>query len=78
MSKAGSESNTSKAAAAIDIGKFKDQIVPVEVDDVYVKDGKKITSLARPQSAVFGSLANPVIQATQAAQATQTGLFRYT
>tara|TARA_B100000989_G_scaffold61068_1_gene41998 strand:- start:1469 stop:2638 length:1170 start_codon:yes stop_codon:yes gene_type:complete len=33
-----------KAAAAIDIGKFKDQIVPVEVDDVYVKDGKKITS----------------------------------
>ena len=33
-----------KAAAAIDEGKFKDQIVPVEVDDVYVKDGKKITS----------------------------------
>ena len=33
-----------KAAAAIDKGKFKDQIVPVEVDDVYVKDGKKITS----------------------------------
>ena len=33
-----------KAAAAIDEGKFKDQIVPVEVDDVYVEDGKKITS----------------------------------
>jgi len=33
-----------KAAAAIDEGKFKDQIVPVEVDDVYVKDEKKITS----------------------------------
>ena len=33
-----------KAAAAIDEGKFKDQIVPIEVDDVYVKDGKKITS----------------------------------
>ena len=33
-----------KAAAAIDEGKFKNQIVPVEVDDVYVKDGKKITS----------------------------------
>ena len=33
-----------KAAIAIDKGKFKDQIVPIEVDDVYVKDGKKITS----------------------------------
>tara|TARA_B100000989_G_scaffold270786_1_gene227126 strand:- start:32 stop:1201 length:1170 start_codon:yes stop_codon:yes gene_type:complete len=33
-----------KAAVAIDKGKFKDQIVPIEVDDVYVKDGKKITS----------------------------------
>jgi acetyl-CoA acyltransferase len=33
-----------KAAAAIDSGKFNDQIVPVEVEDVFVKDGKKITS----------------------------------
>ncbi|MEK9567224.1 MAG: acetyl-CoA C-acyltransferase [Flavobacteriaceae bacterium] len=33
-----------KAAAAIDAGKFKDQIVPVEVEDVFVKDGKKITA----------------------------------
>lgn len=33
-----------KAAAAIDGGKFKNQIVPVEVEDVFFKDGKKITS----------------------------------
>ena len=33
-----------KAAAAIDAGKFDDQIVAVEVEDVFVKDGKKITS----------------------------------
>jgi len=31
-----------KAAAAIDAGKFKDQIVPVEVEDVFVKDGIKV------------------------------------
>jgi len=31
-----------KAAAAIDAGKFKDQIVPVEVEDVFVKEGKKV------------------------------------
>jgi acetyl-CoA acyltransferase len=33
-----------KAAIAIDGGKFNDQIVPVEVEDVFVKEGKKITS----------------------------------
>ena len=33
-----------KAAKAIDNGKFIDQIVPVEVEDVFVKDGKKITT----------------------------------
>ncbi|MDA0985529.1 MAG: thiolase family protein [Bacteroidetes bacterium] len=33
-----------KAAAAIDGGKFDDQIVAVEVEDVFVKDEKKITS----------------------------------
>jgi len=33
-----------KAAAAIDAGKFKDQIVPIEVEDVFVKDGKKIST----------------------------------
>ena len=33
-----------KAAAAIDAGKFDDQIVAVEVEDVFVKDGKKVTS----------------------------------
>lgn len=33
-----------KAAAAIDAGKFKDQIVPVEVEDVFVKDGKKVST----------------------------------
>ena len=32
-----------KAAMAIDGGKFNDQIVPVEVEDVFVKEGKKIT-----------------------------------
>ena len=33
-----------KAAMAIDGGKFNDQIVPVEVEDVFVKEGKKIIS----------------------------------
>ncbi|MDC0514247.1 thiolase family protein [Flavobacteriaceae bacterium] len=33
-----------KAAAAIDAGKFDKQIVAVEVEDVFVKDGKKVTS----------------------------------
>jgi acetyl-CoA acyltransferase len=32
------------AAAAIDSGKFKDEIVPVEVPDVFVKDGKRVES----------------------------------
>lgn len=30
-----------RAAAAIDAGKFKDEIVPVEVEEVFFKDGKK-------------------------------------
>ncbi len=30
-----------KAAAAIDAGKFKDEIVPVSVNEVYLKDGKR-------------------------------------
>ena len=33
-----------KAAAAIEAGKFDEQIVAVEVEDVFVKDGKKVTS----------------------------------
>ena len=33
-----------KAAKAIDEGKFKDEIVPVEVPDVYVKDDKMVRS----------------------------------
>ena len=33
-----------KAAAAIDSGKFKDEIVPVTVEDVFVKDGKRVES----------------------------------
>ena len=33
-----------KAAAAIDAGKFDDQIVPVEVPDVFVKNGKRVES----------------------------------
>ena len=33
-----------KAANAIDKGYFKDQIVPIEVEEVFVKDGKKSTS----------------------------------
>ena len=33
-----------KAIAAIDGGKFKDEIVPVTVKDVFVKDGKRIES----------------------------------
>lgn len=32
------------AAEAIDSGKFKDEIVPVEVPDVFVKDGKRVES----------------------------------
>lgn len=32
------------AARAIDAGLFRDEIVPVEVEDVFVKDGKKINS----------------------------------
>ncbi len=31
-----------KAAAAIDAGKFKDEIVPVTVPNVFVKDGKRV------------------------------------
>ena len=31
-----------KAAAAIDGGKFKDEIVPVTVEEVFVKDGKRV------------------------------------
>jgi len=33
-----------KAAAAIDAGKFNDQIVPVEVEEVTVKDNKRVKS----------------------------------
>jgi acetyl-CoA acyltransferase len=33
-----------KAASAIDSGRFKDQIVPVEVEHVFVKDNKKVTT----------------------------------
>ena len=33
-----------KAIAAIDGGRFKDEIVPITVSDVFVKDGKKIES----------------------------------
>ncbi len=33
-----------KAAAAIDSGKFKDEIVPVTVEEVFVKNGKRTTS----------------------------------
>ena len=33
-----------RAAAAIDGGKFKDEIVPVTVEEVFVKDGKRATS----------------------------------
>ncbi len=33
-----------KAAAAIDDGKFKSQIVPVDVDHVFVKDNKKVST----------------------------------
>lgn len=33
-----------RAAAAIDEGKFDSQIVPVEVEDVFVKDGKMVKS----------------------------------
>ena len=33
-----------KAAHAIDQGYFEEEIVPITVDDVYVKDGKKVSS----------------------------------
>ena len=33
-----------KAANAIDQGYFKDEIVPITVEDVYVKDGKKVSN----------------------------------
>ena len=33
-----------KAAHAIDQGYFQDEIVPITVEDVYVKDGKKVSS----------------------------------
>jgi len=33
-----------RAAVAIDSGKFNNQIVPIEIEEVYVKDGKKVTS----------------------------------
>jgi acetyl-CoA acyltransferase len=33
-----------KAAKAIDSGKFTDEIVPIEVEEVFVKDGKKVST----------------------------------
>ncbi len=33
-----------RAAAAIDAGKFDDEIVPITVEDIFVKDGKRIES----------------------------------
>lgn len=33
-----------RAAVAIDSGKFNNQIVPIEIEEVFVKDGKKVTS----------------------------------
>ena len=33
-----------KAANAIDLGYFEDEIVPITVEDVYVKDGKKVSN----------------------------------
>jgi acetyl-CoA acyltransferase len=33
-----------KAAAAIDAGKFDDEIVPITVEDIFVKDGKRVES----------------------------------
>lgn len=33
-----------RAAAAIDAGKFNDEIVPITVEDVFVKDGKRVES----------------------------------
>lgn len=33
-----------RAAAAIDAGKFDDEIVPITVEDVFVKDGKRVES----------------------------------
>ena len=36
-------SRTRKLASAIDEGKFKDQIVPIEIEEVFVADGKRKT-----------------------------------
>jgi len=33
-----------RAAAAIDAGKFDDEIVPITVEDIYVQDGKRVES----------------------------------
>ena len=33
-----------RAAAAIDAGKFDDEVVPITVEDIYVKDGKRVES----------------------------------
>lgn len=33
-----------RAAAAIDAGKFEDEIVPITVEDIFVKDGKRVES----------------------------------
>jgi acetyl-CoA acyltransferase len=33
-----------RAAAAIDAGKFQDEIIPIEVEEVFVQDGKRQTS----------------------------------
>ncbi len=33
-----------RAAAAIDAGKFNDEIVPITVEDIFVKDGKRVES----------------------------------
>lgn len=33
-----------RAAAAIDAGKFDDEIVPITVEDIFVKDGKRVES----------------------------------
>lgn len=39
-----SVSSHDKAAAAIDAGKFNDEIVPITVEDIFVKDGKRVES----------------------------------
>ena len=33
-----------RAAAAIDAGKFNDEVVPITVEDIFVKDGKRVES----------------------------------